>query len=61
MLAYLLAVRPYVAWQVQGLELGAHSLELLILVLAVSVIQGGPNGSVSWAMTGAQRVGANGV
>lgn len=55
MLAYLLVSRPYLEWQLHGLELAAHSLELVIFIMAMVLMQG-PQwryvSALNWSMAG---------
>ncbi len=51
MIVYLLVARPYIVWQLQWLEVGAHSLEMLLFLFAVGIVQLGQQQlAVSWSM-----------
>lgn len=61
MLAYLLVVRPYVEWQQQGLEVAAHLLHalhmLVSMTLMVGQVQDSVEAALNWTMTGGLPLG----
>jgi hypothetical protein len=57
MLLYLAIAWPYLHWQLQLLELAAHSLEVVIFVFAIlQMDEGASEAYMTWVMLGASRV-----
>ena len=52
MLAYLALVWPYSTWQLQYMELAAHGLETLLVILALVLLDGQARPGLTWAMVG---------
>jgi hypothetical protein len=52
MLLYLTIAWPYLHWQLQLLELAAHSLEMVIIVFALLQMDGSSEAYMTWVMIG---------
>ncbi|KAG2484137.1 hypothetical protein HYH03_017019 [Edaphochlamys debaryana] len=53
MLLFLLTVRPFVTWQLQGMEVICHTLELALFAAALAVVGEDPRGPQSDSAAGA--------
>ncbi|KAF5828002.1 hypothetical protein DUNSADRAFT_18376, partial [Dunaliella salina] len=52
MLIYLLLSWPYLQWQLQVLELLAHTLEAVIIIFGMLQMDGNSEAYVTWVMIG---------
>ncbi|KAF5839309.1 hypothetical protein DUNSADRAFT_1085 [Dunaliella salina] len=52
MLVYLLLAWPYLQWQLQALELVAHTLEAIIIIFGILQMDGSSEAYMTWVMIG---------